>query len=171
MGEKGMEEGRIEETIIKGVLALPLKIIPTDGGPVLRMLRPESPLMPNFCDTVGEIYFSEVYHGKVKAWKCHKRQMQTFAVPMGKIRIVLYDDREHSVSRGALLDMELGRPDAYRLLRIPPGVWYGFQGISAESALICNCVDLPHDPAEGMRKGADDESIPYQWPSMQGSMP
>jgi dTDP-4-dehydrorhamnose 3,5-epimerase len=101
--------------------------------------------------------------GAVKAWKFHRAQTQMLAVPVGRIRIVLYDIRPASPTHGLLSILELGRPDAYWRLRIPPGLWYGFTCISEERALLANCADLPHDPAESERLAEDDASIPYKW--------
>ncbi|MDY5430736.1 MAG: dTDP-4-dehydrorhamnose 3,5-epimerase, partial [Desulfovibrio sp.] len=66
---------------IDGVSFQPLKVIDTPGGPVLHMLRPDSPLRPH-AETadgelhLGEVYFSEVLPGAIKAWKRHRRQTQ-----------------------------------------------------------------------------------------------
>lgn len=158
-------EGHPVATGIEGALFQRLRVILTPGGPVLHMLRAGSPLLPDFADGFGEIYFSEVLPGAVKAWKRHTRQTQLFAVPSGLVRIVLFDDRPASPTRGALVDRLLGRPDDYGLLRIPPHVWYGFTAVGDAPALICNCADLPHDPAEGERTAPDDPAIPYAWPS------
>ncbi|SVA50049.1 uncharacterized protein METZ01_LOCUS102903, partial [marine metagenome] len=46
--------------------------------------------------TFGECYFSEMIPGAVKAWKCHRKQTQHLAVPIGRVRFVIYDDRELS---------------------------------------------------------------------------
>lgn len=150
-------------TGIEGALFQPLRVIPTAGGPVLHMLKPDSPLLPDFRAGFGELYFSETLPGAVKAWKRHQRQTQLFAVPSGLLRIVLYDDRAASPSRGALVSLLLGRPDNYGLLRIPPLVWYGFAAVGACPALICNCADMPHDPAEAERLPPDAAAIPYSW--------
>ena len=148
---------------IAGALLQPLKVIPTDGGPVMHMLRPDSPLLPDFSKGFGEIYFSEVLPGHVKAWKRHTRQTQHFAVPSGLLKIVMYDDRPDSETRGVLCELALGRPEHYGLLRIPVNVWYGFTAMGDAPALICNCADIPHDPTEGLRLPVNDPSIPYQW--------
>lgn len=87
------------KSVIEGVEVQDLRIIPTEGGPVLHMLRADSPLFRSF----GELYFSEVEPGHVKAWKRHSRQTQHFAVPVGMLKIVLYDDRADSPSRGLLI--------------------------------------------------------------------
>jgi dTDP-4-dehydrorhamnose 3,5-epimerase len=110
------------------------------------MVRADAPDFAGF----GECYFSEVLPGAIKAWKRHTRQTQNFAVPSGRLRLVALDARESSPTRGRLDVIELGRPDRYARLRIPPGVWYGFRALSATPALIVNCADRPHDPAEGI---------------------
>lgn len=154
-----------EKAGIEGALWQPLRVIPTPGGPVLHMLRAGSPLLPDFAQGFGEIYFSEVLPRAVKAWKRHRRQSQLFAVPWGLLQIVLYDDRPASPTRGVLVERRLGRPDDYGLLRIPPLVWYGFTAMGESPALICNCADMPHDPMEGERLAPDDPAIPYTWPA------
>jgi dTDP-4-dehydrorhamnose 3,5-epimerase len=82
---------------------------------------------------------------------------------MGRLKLVIYDARPASASCGQVREYILGRPDCYRLLRIPPGLWYGFTAIGHEKALVCNCADLPHDPAESLRKAWDSSDIPYSF--------
>lgn len=144
---------------IDGVIATELRQISDDRGAVLHMLRCDAPEFERF----GECYFSEVMPGAIKAWKRHHLQTQCIAVPVGRIRLVIYDDRDGSVTRGQVQERELGRPDAYVRLRIPPGLWYGFTCISATPALLANCPDLPHKPAESEARPADDPAIPYAW--------
>lgn len=163
MGQIDLPESSTLETGISGVFLQPLAIIPAAGGPVLHMLRAGYALMSAGAPPFGEIYFSQVDTGAIKAWKRHKKQNQLFAVPMGKIRIVLYDGRLESSSFGQKAVLELGRPDAYFLLSIPYGIWYGFKGISAAPALICNYASIPHDPDEAERLPADSQEIPYNW--------
>lgn len=112
----------------------------------------------------GEVYFSEVAPGAVKAWKLHRRMTQRLAVPVGRVRFALHDDRPGSTTRGRTEEVVLGRPDRYALLTLPPGVWYGFQGVGEGVALIANCADLPHDPAEVDRRDpAAPDAPPFRW--------
>lgn len=152
--------GKIDKgpAMIDGVVSQELKQIVDERGKVMHMLRSDSPIFTRF----GEIYFSVVKPGAVKAWKRHFKMTQHIAVPSGKIRLVIYDDREGSPTNGAVDAVEIGE-DNYRLVKIPPLVWYGFKGISASSALIANCADLAHDPAEVERINLDDKRIPYSW--------
>jgi dTDP-4-dehydrorhamnose 3,5-epimerase len=147
-----------EEQIIEGVIVQELKQISDARGRVMHMIRVDNPLFERF----GEIYFSEVLPGVVKAWKRHKSMTQLFAVPVGKIRLVVYDGRENSISKGNLKIIEIGRK-SYQLVKIPPKLWYGFKCISIQTALIANCTDLPHDPDESENKDPNNGTIPYQW--------
>ena len=147
-----------KEQIIEGVIVQELKQIPDDRGRVMHMIRADHPLFEKF----GEVYFSEVLPGVVKAWKRHKKITQIFAVPIGKIKLVIYDDRENSTSKGNLKVLEIGR-DNYQLVRIPPRLWYGFKCISNQPALIANCTDLPHDPNEVEDRDPHDSYVLYQW--------
>ena len=144
---------------IDGVLISKLREIRDQRGSVLHHLRCDAPEFTRF----GECYFSEVLPGAVKAWKRHSRQTQNLAVPVGRIRLAIYDDRSGSATYGVLSVFELGRPDAYLRLRIPPGLWYGFTGISPAPALLANCADLPHDRAESELQDSNWQAIPYRW--------
>ncbi len=151
------------QSLIQGVTLTELRQINDERGAVLHMLRHDAPEFTRF----GECYFSEVFPGAIKAWKRHQRQTQILAVPVGRIRMALYDDRESSPTRGKLQVLELGRPDAYCRIQIPPHLWYGFSGLGSSPALLVNCADLVHDPAESDNRPVDDPSIPYRWSSSQ----
>jgi len=152
---------RIVRTLpqIDGVTITELREISDERGAVLHMLRSDAPEFVRF----GECYFSEVVPGAIKAWKRHSTQTQNLAVPVGRIRMVIYDDRESSPTRGHLQVLELGRPDAYLRLRIPSGLWYGFTCISTTPALLANCTDLPHNAADGEVRPLNDPAIPHSW--------
>jgi dTDP-4-dehydrorhamnose 3,5-epimerase len=151
--------GEIILAAIDGVATVTLKQIEDARGGVLHMLRADSPLFAGF----GEIYFSLVFPGAVKAWKRHKLMTQHFAVPVGRVKLALFDDRPTSSSRGRVETFLLGRPDHYVLLRIPPLVWYGFQGLGESPSLVANCTDLPHDPQESENLPVSDPAVPFDW--------
>jgi dTDP-4-dehydrorhamnose 3,5-epimerase len=143
---------------IDGVGIVPLRRVTDARGMVLHMLRADDPHFLRF----GEIYFSVVNPGAVKAWRRHTRTTANYAVPLGTIRLVLFDDRVGSPSCGRVVERLMGEPD-YCLVTIPPGVWSGFRGESAGPALVANCTTDPHDPAEIVRRDPDAAGIPYRW--------
>ncbi len=149
----------IIQTDIAGITVTVLREIADERGAVLHMLRCDAEDFTQF----GECYFSEVMPTAIKAWKKHIIQTQNLAVPVGRIRLVIFDDRENSPSNGKLLIMELGRPDAYQRVQIPPGIWYGFTCISNTPALLANCANHPHIQSESLLLDVNDHSIPYSW--------
>ncbi len=150
---------RMSRPLIEGVVLTELQQIVDARGAVLHMMRCDSSGFVRF----GECYFSEVVPGATKAWKMHHKQTQNLAVPVGLIRIAIYDDRKDSTSRGKLQVLEVGRPNAYIRLSIPPQLWYGFSCVSQVPALVANCADLPHEPSENEIRAMDDPAIPYDW--------
>ena len=83
---------------IEGVIIQPLKQIDDSRGSVLHMLRNDSQLFKEF----GEIYFSEINSGIIKAWKRHKMQSQNITVPVNMIRMVIYDSWQDSITQGKI---------------------------------------------------------------------
>lgn len=144
--------------MIKDVSIHPLRQIPDERGRVMHMLRRNDPHFIEF----GEIYFSTVYPGAIKGWHVHKRMTLNYAVIHGMIKLVLYDDREGSSTRGEVQEIFLG-PDNYSLVTIPPMIWNGFKGIGTEIAVVANCATLPHDPEEIGRMDPFTDQIPYDW--------
>lgn len=144
---------------IAGLVIHDLGQISDERGTVLHMIRNDSHDFHGF----GECYFSEILPSAVKAWKFHLNQMQNLAVPVGKVRLVVFDDREGSGTRGQVQVLDLGRPDNYFRVTIPPRLWYGFSCISAQPALLANFANIPHDPAESITIPMDEAKIPYQW--------
>jgi dTDP-4-dehydrorhamnose 3,5-epimerase len=144
--------------MIDGVVVTPLKQIADERGKVMHMLRTTDAHFSSF----GEIYFSCVYPGVVKAWHIHKRMVLNYAVPFGKIKFVLYDDRQNSPTAGRFEEYFLG-PDNYCLVTVPPLVWNGFQGLGPETAIVANCASIPHDPDEIERVTGSGARIPYSW--------
>jgi dTDP-4-dehydrorhamnose 3,5-epimerase len=144
--------------MIEGVRLVPLRRIADARGSVLLMLKETDPHFDRF----GEIYFSTVYNGVVKAWKNHRRMTANYACVHGRIRVVLHDDRPDSVSVGTTEEVVIS-PDDYRLVIIPPGVWHGFQGLAEPVSVLANCATAPSDPDELDRLEPSDTAIPFDW--------
>ena len=135
-----------------------LSVIHDEKGSVLHMIRSDSKNFSRF----GEIYFSEIEFDVIKGWKRHKISTQNFAVPSGSIKLVVYDNREGSASKGEVLEMVLGREN-YKLVTIPPKLWYSFKGLSTKTSIIANCIDYPHEPSESDTLAIHNNQIPYHW--------
>ena len=148
---------------IHDVRVTPLRRIPDERGAVLHMLREDSEVFERF----GEIYFSTVYPGVVKGWHLHKRMTLNYAVPCGMIKLVCYDDRADSSTRGTVQEIHVGELN-YALVTIPPLVWNGFKGEGAAQSLVANLATIPHDPGEIDRLDPFENDIPYDWALKHG---
>jgi dTDP-4-dehydrorhamnose 3,5-epimerase len=144
--------------MIEGVQVIPLQRIPDERGTVMHMLRATDPHFTGF----GEIYFSTVYPGVVKGWHRHREMTLHYACVHGRIKLVLFDDRPQSSTRGQLAELFLG-PDHYALVIVPPQVWNGFKGMSDPYAILANCASHPHDPRGSERLDPFTDQIPYRW--------
>ena len=146
--------------MIEGVITTPLKQIPDDRGMVMHMLRKDSKNFSKF----GEIYFSTVYPDKVKGWHLHKKMTLNYAVIFGEIKLVLYDVRPNSKTKGEIQEFFLS-PKNYKLITVPPLIWNGFMGMGDKTSIVANCADLPYDDTEIERKSPLDDDIFYNWKS------
>jgi dTDP-4-dehydrorhamnose 3,5-epimerase len=144
--------------MIDGVLVVPLRQIPDERGKIMHMLRCDAPHFEKF----GEVYFSVAYPGVIKGWHLHRRMTLNYAVVSGMIKLVLYDSREDSPTRGELVELFIGE-DNYALVKIPPGVTNGYKTIGVKPALLANCATEPHDPEEMVRIDPFSPDIPYDW--------
>ena len=144
--------------MINGVSIIPLKIISDERGKIMHMLRCDDLHFKKF----GEIYFSVVFPKAIKAWHVHKKMTLNYAVVEGTIKLVLYDDRKDSPTKGELMELSVGE-DNYVLVQVPPGVINGFKCVGTKSATVANCATEIHSPDEIIRIDPFSKEIPYNW--------
>ena len=106
----------------------------------------------------GEAYFSFISPGSVKAWKRHLHMTMNLIVPIGKVKFVFFNPKIVGVETFEVF--EIGEKN-YSRITVPPGVWFGFQGIHASSSLVLNIASIPHDPNEVQRK--EQIEFEYRW--------
>ena len=140
--------------MIKDVLITKLDVIDAPGGNVMHGMKETSIGYSGF----GEAYFSQVDKGIIKAWKRHKNMTLNLIVPVGKIKFVLFDDRDESNIR--FQEIIISR-DNYCRLTVPPMVWMGFQGLSSEKSMLLNIANIEHDPGEV--HSLEIDKINYDW--------
>ena len=132
------------------ICVTPLKRISVTGGDVLHAMKKSDTGYVNF----GEAYFSLVEFGAIKAWKRHLQMTLNLVVPIGEVHFVLID------SVGLIREERIGEGH-YARLTIPPGIWFGFQGVSKKIALLLNIADIEHSPDEVERKELSE--LEYDW--------
>ena len=143
---------------IDGVKIIKKKVISDDRGKILHMLKNNDKEFQKF----GEIYFSYVYPKKIKAWHIHKKMTLNYVAAFGKIKLVLYDDREKSSTFGKTQEIFLSNEN-HCLVIIPPLIWNGFTSADNNLAVLANCSNIPHDKSEISRLDFNDPKFPYDW--------
>lgn len=146
--------------LIKGVRMKPLKVISDERGRLFEMLRRDDALFRKF----GQVYCTTVTVGIVKGWHYHKKQTDNFVCVSGMIKLVAYDARPGSPTRGVVNEFCIGIHNPL-LVQIPPGVYHGFKGISHPEAVVINMPDEPyhHGRPDEFRIDPHHNEIPYDW--------
>ena len=148
---------------IDGVEIKKVSVIPDERGAIYHMLRCDDPLFEQF----GEIYFSKAYPGVIKGWHLHKEMTLMYSAVVGMAKLVLYDDRQDSPTKGNLMEIYLGE-DNRLLVKVPPQVWNGFKCVSTTPVIVANCATMPHDKNEIHRLDPFAKEIPYSWDLVNG---
>lgn len=151
--------------LIAGVRTKALKAIADERGRLMEILRADDELFLKF----GQAYVTVAYPGVVKAWHYHKTQVDHFCCVSGMAKVVLYDDREGSATRGLVNEFFIGEHHQM-LIEIPALVFHGLKCISEREAIVLNLPTEPYDHAhpDEFRVAAHDERIPYDWSRKDG---
>lgn len=146
--------------LIDGVRVRPLKQIHDERGYLMEMLRSD---WPEF-ETFAQSYVTIAHSGIVKGWHYHKLQTDNFVVVRGKAKIVLYDNRDGSRTKGAVNEF-FSSEQAPQLIQIPPLVIHGFKAVGGADAYVVNFPTRLYDyeKPDEHRIPADSKDIPYVW--------
>jgi dTDP-4-dehydrorhamnose 3,5-epimerase len=136
-----------------------IKITPLDrveilGGDVLHAMKSSDIGYAGF----GEAYFSFINYGSIKAWKRHTRMVMNLVVPVGRVKFVFHMPENQLTNSFRVVEI---RKDNYSRITVPPGIWFGFQGLEKSQSLVLNISDITHDPNEVERKTINE--IAYDW--------
>jgi dTDP-4-dehydrorhamnose 3,5-epimerase len=151
--------------MIDGVVTKKLRVIPDERGRLMEILRADDELFSKF----GQVYMTTAYPGVVKGWHYHKKQTDHFSVVKGMIKLVLYDSRKDSPTKGEVNEFILGEHNPL-LVKIPPLVFHGFKCVSEQEAI---CINVPtevynYDQPDEFRVDPHQNDIPYSWERKDG---
>lgn len=151
--------------MIDGVKTKQLKPICDERGRVMEMFRSDWQEFINF----GQTYMTSAYPGVVKGWHYHKKQTDTFICIKGMMKVVLYDGRENSKTKGEINEFFIGEQN-YSIVQIPPFVYHGFKCISEGEAIIINVPTELYNYKEPdeYRLPFNTKEIPYNWERKNG---
>ena len=146
--------------LIEGVQVRPLQQHHDERGWLMEMLRTDWPEYERFAQS----YITIGYPGIVKGWHYHKKQTDHFVVVRGTAKVVCYDGREGSATRGKVNEFFPGEQNPL-LIKIPPFVLHGFKAIGAGPVYIVNFPTALYNYGEPdeFRVPSDSKDVPYDW--------
>ena len=139
---------------IKKITVIPLDKIKNINGDVLKIMEKDS----NGFEGFGEAYFSNANWGSTKAWKMHTRMTMNLIVPVGAVKFVFAEKNQDGTTE--YLIEEIGA-DNYNRIIVPPGIWFGFEGMTKSQNLVLNIANIKHKPAEIQRLPI--EAFDFNW--------
>ena len=148
-----------DQNQIIDVVITNLKQIIDERGAVFHIMKQDSDTFKGF----GEAYISKINYKVIKGWKYHKKMKQNFTVVYGSMKLVLFDDRKNSETKGKINEIFLNDTNNYCRVTIPEKIWYSFQSLSDESCLLLNIANIQHDPNECINLDLENSTIPYNW--------
>lgn len=146
--------------MIEGVVTKKLRLMPDDRGWLMEILRSDWDLFEKF----GQVYVTTAYPQVVKAWHMHKKQIDNITCVKGMMKLVLYDDREESRTKGEVNEFVIGEKNP-TLVKVPQRVWHGFKSMGDETAFFINVPTelYSYEEPDEFRLPPDTDKIPYNW--------
>jgi len=146
--------------MISGAQVKSLRVIPDERGRLMEILRCDDSIFEKF----GQVYLTTTFPGVVKAWHYHKKQDDNITVVKGMLKLVLYDNREESPTRGEINEFFIGEQNPV-LVHVPKRILHGWKCVGHEEAMVINCVTEPYnrEHPDEHRLPYDSEEVPYDW--------
>lgn len=110
----------------------------------------------------AECYTTSIYRGIIKGWHGYYTKTLYYCVPIGMIKLVLFDYRKDSPTYQEIQELYLG-PENYTRVTIPPGVLSAFQGVGDPLSLAVLVANEIFDETKTIRFPIENDFIPYDW--------
>ncbi len=147
------KSGLIEGVVLKG-----LKTNVDERGFFREMIRFNDDF---FEEGFSQLSHSQMYTGVAKAWHIHPTQVDWWYVPVGVLKVALYDNRPYSPTYGNLMEFFLGENQTSVVTKIPPGVAHGCKALTLSHLIyVTSCT---YNIEEEGRIPHDHPTIGYDW--------
>ncbi len=120
------------------IFEIDLKVINHEKGNILKFINENDINFFGF----GEIYFSHIKYNLIKGWKKHLRMSMNLTVIKGNVKFVFFDSNKNFICEKII------GTDNYKIITVPPLIWFGFKGLSKQESILCNFSNILHDPDE-----------------------
>ena len=154
-------DGRALGTLIHGVqVRYPVSHIDARGS-LTELFRTDwlEDLAP-----IKHSYLATIRPGVVKGWNIHLEHDDRLFTLLGSLKIVLYDGREHSPTRGLINELFFGM-ERRGFVYIPRHIYHAVQNIGLVDAAYVGFPSEPykHQDPDKFTLPADTDVIPYRF--------
>jgi dTDP-4-dehydrorhamnose 3,5-epimerase len=153
-------EGERIDPLIDGVRIRPARTHSDARGTLCEIYDPawgfsDEPLVYSYQVTIRP--------GITKGWVQHRTYDDRLFFSLGTARVVLYDDRDDSPTRG-LVNERCFDEHNRSLVRIPAGVWHAVTNVGTTDCLMVNVPTRPyrHEDPDKWELPPDTDAIPYR---------
>jgi dTDP-4-dehydrorhamnose 3,5-epimerase len=146
--------------VIDGVITRTVVVQSDERGSVSEIFNPAWGFTS---EPIVYVYETTIHPGQKKAWIVHEEQDDRLFFNQGAAKVVLYDARVGSPTKGMVTELFVGIANQ-TLVRIPAGVFHGVVNVGADALRFVNLPTRPyrHDKPDKLRLPADSEAIPYR---------
>jgi len=127
---------------------LKIKFIKNTKGNIFKLIQ-----NTNNKNKFDEFYISELNPYKTKAWKYHENKVQRIYIPVGKVKIGIYQPKTKQIKI-----IKLGEKEN-KILIIYNKVFYGFKSITKNKSLIVNLTYISNINKEKPRNQPSIEDL------------
>jgi dTDP-4-dehydrorhamnose 3,5-epimerase len=154
-------EGERVDALIDGVRLRPSTTHPDERGTVCEIFNPAWGLSD---EPLVYVYQITIRPQQVKGFVLHRTYSDRLFFSFGTVKVVLFDDREGSPTRGMLNELHFSDHNRTHLV-IPPGVWHAMKNVGLTDAVFVNCPTKPYDHADPDKwtLPKDSDLIPYRF--------
>jgi dTDP-4-dehydrorhamnose 3,5-epimerase len=157
--------GRLHADPIQGVIFRPTRPVAHDEGHVTEVAR-ES--WSDLTAPLVQVHVTTTLPGRIRAWGLHLQGTDRLFVVSGLVRIVVFDGRNTSPTRGRFNVFTISEKNP-GLLIVPPNLYHGWKNIGVTEAYIINMPDRMYDyeSPDALDLPWDSKVaqslIPYKW--------
>ena len=159
------QSGNLRNQPIDGVIFRPTRPVPHEDGHVTEVARASWEILQA---PVVQVHITTTFPGRVRAWGLHPLGTDRLFVVSGLVKIVVFDGRNASPTRGALNEFVVSEKNP-ALLIIPPNLYHGWKNIGTAEAIIINMPDrmYNYDQPDALDLPWDSDAaariVPYRW--------
>lgn len=139
--------------------------VPHEDGQVTEVARASWELLRT---PIVQVHITTTLPGRIRAWGLHQIGSDRLFVVSGLVKIVVFDGRNDSRTRGSINDFTVSEKNP-ALLVIPPNLYHGWKNLGTSEAIIINMPDrmYNYEEPDALDLPWDSEAaariVPYTW--------